>query len=627
MRTRRQQIDRKTAFDGNLTATQLINQPRAFMVQAAVEETANLSPEQADLQTQLLQAQDSGYNFAQLQVQPTTSRIIQPKLTIGHLNGKYEQQADSVAQKIVGLEPVQRQEGEEEEPAQAKAEPVQRQEREEEEPAQAKAEPVQRQEREEEEPAQAKAEPVQRQEREEEEPAQAKAESKLKVKPVQAKIDLAPTGSGKPMPEAVQQKMETAFGADFSGIRIHEGPQAKAMNAIAYTQGENIHFQPGKYQPETQSGQELLGHELTHVVQQKAGRVTAPQRKAVPINADINLETEADLLGAKAARGEQVQIAGASVSQGLINRDLKNVAEPAKPKAATPEIEAKSSNGQELLAHELTHVVQPKATENQKNTTNSSSEIHAASANIIQKKEMLVKSKIISKTFKLYNDSGEIVGTINTGAKVEVDPEKDSKFIQRKKGKATWMLRINSADPSAKILLTQPGKFGTIMEQGIWINEKHLKDQKTDTNQNSINNKIERVKSIVKPYQALHEKYKKYKNEINGRVYERLINISEVINKILDLASYFDPSGIAKAINEIIGYIKKIIEFAAEVKALLTEQTRTELTPFLAAPDGKGLTTDVNYLIEELKAAWKGLDQKEEQNQDFDFVAVEDDFD
>ncbi len=173
--------------------------------------------------------------------------------------------------------------------------------------------PVQRQQIEEE-PMQGKLEPVQRQEGEEEDAAQAKGESSQKVKPIQAKVNLAPSGGGKLMPEPVQQKMEGAFGADFSGVRIHEGPQAKAINAIAYTQGENIHFQPGKYQPDTQSGQELLGHELTHVVQQKAGRVTAPQGKGAPINADPGLESEADILGAKAAQGESVKVAGASSS-------------------------------------------------------------------------------------------------------------------------------------------------------------------------------------------------------------------------------------------------------------------------------------------------------------------------
>jgi len=110
------------------------------------------------------------------------------------------------------------------------------------------------------------------------------------------------------MPKPVQSKMEHAFGgADFSAVRIHQGPQAAAVGALAYTQGSDIHFQPGAYEPETQSGQEVLGHELTHVVQQSQGRVSAPtQAKGAPINADGNLEREADRKGAAAARGQRV---------------------------------------------------------------------------------------------------------------------------------------------------------------------------------------------------------------------------------------------------------------------------------------------------------------------------------
>lgn len=116
----------------------------------------------------------------------------------------------------------------------------------------------------------------------------------------------ASTG-GAPMPAPVQAKMEHAFGADFSAVRVHEGPQAEAMGALAYTQGTDIHFAPGQYAPGSQRGQELLGHELTHVVQQAQGRVSTPaQGKGGVINEDPSLEREADQLGARAARGEQV---------------------------------------------------------------------------------------------------------------------------------------------------------------------------------------------------------------------------------------------------------------------------------------------------------------------------------
>jgi outer membrane protein OmpA-like peptidoglycan-associated protein len=103
----------------------------------------------------------------------------------------------------------------------------------------------------------------------------------------------------------VQLKMERAMNADFSGVRVHEGPQAQGMGALAYTQGNDIHFAPSQYQPETQQGQELLGHELAHVTQQAQGRVAATtQAKGVAINDDAGLEREADEMGARAARGE-----------------------------------------------------------------------------------------------------------------------------------------------------------------------------------------------------------------------------------------------------------------------------------------------------------------------------------
>ncbi len=115
--------------------------------------------------------------------------------------------------------------------------------------------------------------------------------------------DARARGEGKAVPEDVRAKMEGALGMDFSGVRVHEGPQATAMGALAYTQGTDIHFAPGQYQPHSHRGQELLGHELTHVVQQAQGRVPTPrQSKGMGINRSPILEREADELGRKAAQ-------------------------------------------------------------------------------------------------------------------------------------------------------------------------------------------------------------------------------------------------------------------------------------------------------------------------------------
>ena len=135
---------------------------------------------------------------------------------------------------------------------------------------------------------------------------------------------LRPSGEGSPLPEAIQAKMEASFGTAFGGVRVHVGDEAPSIGAVAFTQGPNIHFAPGAYDPHSASGQALLGHELAHVVQQRAGRVDVPvQAHGAPINADAGLEAEADAAGARAARGEPAGIAvsgGAAAAGGAIQR-------------------------------------------------------------------------------------------------------------------------------------------------------------------------------------------------------------------------------------------------------------------------------------------------------------------
>ncbi|UHA73453.1 eCIS core domain-containing protein [Paenibacillus sp. 481] len=110
------------------------------------------------------------------------------------------------------------------------------------------------------------------------------------------------------MPAALQLQMEQTFNTDFSQVRIHpNSPKAPEIDALAYTQGNDIHFAPGQFQPNSTGGQALLGHELTHVVQQRQGRVQATtQANGVPVNDDPALEKEADHMGKLAAQRKQI---------------------------------------------------------------------------------------------------------------------------------------------------------------------------------------------------------------------------------------------------------------------------------------------------------------------------------
>ena len=104
-------------------------------------------------------------------------------------------------------------------------------------------------------------------------------------------------GGGQPLDSTVQAQMGTATGHDFSDVRVHTGPESHTLNqqlgAKAFTTGRDIFFRSGAYSPGSSGGQELLAHELTHVVQQGTGRVGGGSRMTVNAPGDT-YEQEAD---------------------------------------------------------------------------------------------------------------------------------------------------------------------------------------------------------------------------------------------------------------------------------------------------------------------------------------------
>lgn len=81
---------------------------------------------------------------------------------------------------------------------------------------------------------------------------------------------------GTPLPADTRDFMEQRMGADFSGVKVHTDAQADQLNqaiqAKAFTTGQDVFFRQGAYEPGSEGGQELIAHELTHVVQQRYGR-------------------------------------------------------------------------------------------------------------------------------------------------------------------------------------------------------------------------------------------------------------------------------------------------------------------------------------------------------------------
>lgn len=77
---------------------------------------------------------------------------------------------------------------------------------------------------------------------------------------------------GQPLSNETRSFFEPRFGYDFGNVKVHAdvlaAKSAHSLNALAYTSGNNIVFNAEQYSPGTDMGKRLLSHELTHVVQQ-----------------------------------------------------------------------------------------------------------------------------------------------------------------------------------------------------------------------------------------------------------------------------------------------------------------------------------------------------------------------
>lgn len=118
--------------------------------------------------------------------------------------------------------------------------------------------------------------------------------------------------SGAALDPSVQSAMGERFGRDFSAVRIHtdarSAASARALNALAYTVGNDVVFAPGQHALETSTGRSLMAHELAHVVQQAGGNRGID---ASPGTGSSNLEAEADAAAHAALAGRPATVSAA----------------------------------------------------------------------------------------------------------------------------------------------------------------------------------------------------------------------------------------------------------------------------------------------------------------------------
>ena len=126
-----------------------------------------------------------------------------------------------------------------------------------------------------------------------------------------AKTIQSKRGGGAPLDESARSNLEPSMGHDFSDVRVHTDGEADSLNravqAEAFTTGNDIFFRSGSYSPGSSDGQKLLAHELTHVVQQRNAPPASEMTVSSPEDAsEREASAVADSYGSQSAEAAAV---------------------------------------------------------------------------------------------------------------------------------------------------------------------------------------------------------------------------------------------------------------------------------------------------------------------------------
>ncbi|MGE5140536.1 MAG: DUF4157 domain-containing protein, partial [Rudaea sp.] len=140
-------------------------------------------------------------------------------------------------------------------------------------------------------------------------------------------VDAGLRSEGEPLDTDSRRTMEERLGQDFGEVRVHRGIEAEdsaqAIAARAFTVGRDIVFAAGEYQPHTQSGRQLLAHELSHVIQQSGSRRHLPGESLQITAAYDPSEVQAEQVATRAGARSLSQFAEPAVQrQPLAARPL-----------------------------------------------------------------------------------------------------------------------------------------------------------------------------------------------------------------------------------------------------------------------------------------------------------------
>lgn len=226
---------------------QPLRQAAASLLRPFAPETPASESPATEPSVTLQAAQQLGHSLAQLQPTQSPSLWVQPKLTIGAPGDRYEQEADRVAQQVVQQIHAPR--------PNPQHSDLQRN---------------------------PEADSIQRLGGDKDLQMRIQRRSPLGAMATTDELEGSISqarGGGQALDSSLRPALEQSFGANFGGVRVHTDTRADQLNqsiqARAFTTGQDVFFRQGEYQPSSRSGQELIAHELTHVVQQTGPQIQA----------------------------------------------------------------------------------------------------------------------------------------------------------------------------------------------------------------------------------------------------------------------------------------------------------------------------------------------------------------
>lgn len=267
---------------------------------------------------------------------------------------------------------------------------------------------------------------------------------------------LKASGGGQAINNKMLLQMESAFSADFNSVRVHTDSNAdrlnQELNSRAFTIGHDIFFRKGEYVPEKISGQELLAHELTHVVQQNSGI----QCKLTIGRSDNEYEQDADRVA---------QIISKNKGQfGRRQTDIKADESQSKEKIKLGQTKTafiedqiptkyKFKDGTNLIASSPIRILQKK-------DTNDAKKRRMATAAITLR--MPIATTIGAAEYLSINPWKPLFITDRTGAFFEAAKTKNKLSVLE-----DWIGQYNKAAPSFAGVLAALGRMNIIYNSGI----------------------------------------------------------------------------------------------------------------------------------------------------------------